>query len=262
MPYLRFTFILFLPFLFSSCTTIAENMGWTGLIVLSVILLSLFALMFYFIFKRKRQADKSLAQFDLSVQQMLGKLDSAKKRIKSLEVLVKRINEDKKYEKDTAWRDQVLAKTYLHLASQYFNMNDRKKTLEYCNKILQLTPDDAMTLYNRGSIYSGMGDHEKALADLSRSIELVPNYPSSYNNRGMVLYRLGRYDEALTDFDEALGQEESAVSYYNRALVYHELKKYEPASIDYDRALALCGEDDRELRNEILQAKNKISGDL
>lgn len=259
MSFIRISFILFIPLVFSSCTTIAENIGWTGLVVLSLILLVIFGLMFYFIIKRRRQADKSLAQFNLSVLTMLNKLDSTEKKIKSLEVLIKRINEDEAYKKDTQWRDQVLAKTYLHMATQYFNTNNTQKTLEYCSKILELTPDDAMTLYNRGSIYSNAGKFEEALADLNRSIELVSDYPSSYNNRGMILSRLEKYEEALEDFNKAIDLEETAVAFFNRGITYKVMGNKEMALRDYEKALILCDEiDNEELREEIIKTKSEL----
>ena len=91
MKNIRLVLIVLLVLGFTSCTTIASNIGKTGLVVLSIILLVLFGLVFYLIFKKRRQADKSLSQFNLSIVTMLSKLDSAEKRIKALEVIVKRI---------------------------------------------------------------------------------------------------------------------------------------------------------------------------
>ncbi len=258
MKYIRLVLIALLALGFTSCTTIATNIGKTGLMVMSVILLALFGLVFYLIFKKRRQADKSLNQFNLSIITMLNKLDTPAKKIKALEVIAKRIMEDETYKKDTNWRDQVLAKTYLHLATQYFDLNDNKKILEYCTKILTLTPDDAMTLYNRGSIYSNEGRFEEALADLNQSIELVSSYASSYNNRGMVLSRLGRYEEALLDLEKAITMDETAITYFNRGMVYQQQGSRALALADYDKALSLCDEDDAELKEEILQTKSEL----
>lgn len=258
MSIIRYIILLLVVVLFSSCNAIAENMTWTGLLVLSVILVLLFGTMFYLLLKRKRQADKSLVQFTISVQAMLSKLDTTDKKIKSLEVLIKRINEDEKYKKDTTWRDKVLAKTYLFLATQYFDKGNVDKMLEICTKILELTPDDGMTLYNRGSIYSNMREYEKALVDFNKSIEFLDEYANLYNNRGMVLHRLGRYEEALADFDKAIELEDTAISYLNRGLTQTELNNITQAEDDYDKALELC-KNDEELKAEILAAKEKLS---
>lgn len=237
--------------LFSSCSNVAQNIGWTGLIILFGVLMALSIFMFYLIQKRKRKGNKSLAQFSANINTMLAKYEKPENKIEVLKILIERINEDEKYKKDTTWRNQVLAKTYLHLATQYNAIGDMQMTLQTCSQILELTPDDAMTLYNRGSIYSNIGDNEKALLDLSRSIELVDDYASSYNNRGMILTKLERYDEAIADFAKALELEESAVTYYNRGVTLKRQSKEEEALSDLQKALDLCSEYDEDLKIEI-----------
>lgn len=258
MKLLQYTSILLLASVFSSCTNIAENMGWTGLIVLFAILMGLFIFMFYLIQKRKRQGNKSLAVFSASVSAMLEKYEHPENKIETLNILIDRINADEKYKKDTTWRDQVLAKTYLHLATQYHALGDTQKTLATCSKILELTPDDAMTLYNRGSIYSNMGKDEEALADLNKSIELEADYASSYNNRGMILTKLKRYDEAIADYDRALELEESAIIYYNRARTLQAQNNFQDAYTDLQKGLDLCSAGDGELKEEIASAIKAI----
>ena len=259
MKSLQYIPILLLSVLLSSCSSISQNIGWTGLIVLFAVLMGLFIFMFYLIQKRKKQGNKSLGQFSASISAMLEKYEHPQNKIETLNILISRINEDEKYKKDTIWRNQVLAKTYLHLATQYNALGDIKKTLETCSKILELTPDDAMTLYNRGSIYSNMGNEEKALQDLNKSIELVDNYASSYNNRGMILTKLKRYEDAALDFNRALELEKSAAIYYNRANMLKEQNKVSEALSDLQKGLELCSEGDEELTEEITNAIKILS---
>lgn len=251
MKIIRFVTILFFAFALTSCTTIAQNIGWTGLVVLSVLLMALFIFMFVLIHRRRKQGEKSLGAFSASISAMLEKYEHPQNKIETLKILIERIKQDEKYKKDTTWRDKVLAKTYLHLATQYNLLGDMDNTLDTCSKILELTPDDAMTLYNRGSLYSNVGKNEEALQDLTRSIEIVDNYASSYNNRGMVLTRLKRYNEAMQDFDRALQLEESAVIYYNKANAQKDMGNVDGALIDFQKALNLCEEDDKEFETEI-----------
>lgn len=251
---------LLLTFLLSltSCTNIAQNMGWVGLIILSIVLMALFLGMFFLIQRQKRKGEKSLAAFSANVSQMLEKHDEVESKIRVLQILIERIKEDEKYKKDVSWQNKVLAKTYLHLATQYNLLGDMQNTLNTCSLILELTPDDAMTLYNRGSLYSNLGENIKALEDLTRSIELVDNYASTYNNRGMVLAKLNRFEDAMADFDKALELEESAVIYYNRGNALKNQDKLSEALADYEKGLALCDEDDNELRTEITQAIQQL----
>ncbi len=251
---------LLLTFLLSltSCTNIAQNMGWVGLIILSIVLMALFLGMFFLIQRQKRKGEKSLAAFSANVSQMLEKHDEAESKIRVLQILIERIKEDEKYKKDVSWQNKVLAKTYLHLATQYNLLGDMQNTLNTCSLILELTPDDAMTLYNRGSLYSNLGENIKALEDLNRSIELVADYASTYNNRGMVLAKLNRFEDAMADFDKALELEESAVIYYNRGNTLRDQDKLSEALADYEKGLALCDEDDNELRTEITQAIQQL----
>lgn len=251
MKYIRYTILFTLILFLSSCSNISDGMGWGGLILLGLVLMALFIFMFYLIIKRKIQGEKSLAQFSMSIQTMLDKFENTENKIGALEVLIKRIKEDKQYQKDTAWRDQVLAKTYLHLATEYHHQGDIRNTLDTCSKILELTPDDAMTLYNRGSMYLNNGEYEKALTDLTRSIELVDNYASSYNNRGTIYNKLEKYEEALADFDKALELEEGPVIYYNKANTLRDLGRQEEAIVSYRKALEWCDEDEETLKNEI-----------
>lgn len=258
MRYLHLALFAPIALGFSSCTTIASNIGKTGLIVMSIILLAIFGLMFYLIFKKRKQADKSLNKFNLSLITMLNKLNSPEKKIMALDIIVQRIMNDETYKKDPEWRNQVLAKTYLHIATQYFELKEEDKILEYCTKILELTPDDAMTLYNRGSVYSNLNRFEEALADLNRSIELVPTYASSYNNRGMALSRLGKDEDAIKDFDRALELEETAITYFNRGMSYKLLGDKTSADADLNTALSLCEQEDNDLKEEILQTQKTL----
>lgn len=251
---------LILILYFTSCSTISGNIGFIGLVILSVILLTLFVLTFVFIIKRKSQVDKSLNNFNQRLQLMLNGLDTMDKKVEALNTVIKRINEDEQYKKDEEWKNKVLAKTYLHLATLYHHANDVDNTINICSKILELTPDDAMTLYNRGSMYSNIGQFDDALSDLDKSIELVDNYPSSYNNRGMVLAKLGRYTDAMVNFEKAIELEESPVIYLNRAITYRDMDKAEESLTDLKKALAICDESDVDIEKEIQLEIEKLTG--
>ncbi len=72
------------------------------------------------------------------------------------------------------------------------------------NKALELRPDYARALINRGIIYRHLKQYDKALADYNRTLELIPDSPSTLYNRGITYRHLERYEEALADYASAL----------------------------------------------------------
>ncbi|MFV0417121.1 MAG: tetratricopeptide repeat protein [Dysgonomonas sp.] len=259
---MRYIYIGTIPFLLASCTSIM-SIGFVGIIAIFALMLILFAIMFFLIAKRRKQGEKSLVKFNNDVHISLSRLDTPQQKINMLNALIDRINKDEKYAKDTEWRDKVLVKTYMHLATIYYQIGDEMHTLNTCTKIIELDQNDGMAYYNRGSIYSNMRLYEKALSDLNRTIELLPDYGSAYNNRGLVHERMEHYSEALEDFNKAIELEDSPIAYYNRGNTYFEIEKYNEALADYEEALNMTDNETQsdlasELEVSIKVTKDKI----
>lgn len=248
---MKYIYILLALFLFTSCSANVASIGIAGIIGFFVLMLVLFAVMFFLIARRKKKGEKSLVKFNNDISIALSKLETPQQKINMLLILIERINEDDAYQKDTEWRDKVLLKAYMHLATVYYNMGNEMETLHACSKIIELDPKDGMAHYNRGSIYSNMGLYDKALQDLNQTIELLPDYASAYNNRGLVHEKMEHYSEAITDFDEAIRMEESPIAYYNRANTYYEMEEYDNALNDYTMALGKLNPEQAELKSEI-----------
>jgi Flp pilus assembly protein TadD, contains TPR repeats len=260
---MRYTLFFTLLLLFSSCSSSAAGYGVIGVIGLFALMFILFAVMFFLIAKRKKQGEKSLVKFNNDVYLALNKLNTPQQKVNMLNSLIGRINNDKKYAKDTEWRNKVLLKTYLHLATACYQMGDEMQTLDTCTKIIELDDNDGMAYYNRGSIYSNIGLYEKALSDLNKTIELLPNYASAYNNRGLVHEKMEHYNEAINDFTQAIHLEESPVAYYNRGNTNYELHKYSDALSDYREAIRRLDADAQsELKSEIEISINIIEDKL
>lgn len=261
--YMRYAIILTIPIFFTSCTSVMSY-GIIGVIVLFALMFILFALMFFLIARRKKQGEKSLVKFNNDVYLALQRLQKPEQKADMLNALIERINNDEKYKKDTEWRDKVLLKTYIHLATVYYQMGDEMQTLNTCSKIIELDPQDGMSYYNRGSIYSNMGLYEKALQDLNKTIELMPDYASAYNNRGLVHEKMEHYQEALSDFDEAIRLEGSPIAYYNRGNTHYELNEYEKALSDYHNVIESASENYTDLKKEaelsIKSVEEKMKG--
>lgn len=248
---------------FTSCSAESVmSIGFLGIIALFALMFILFAVMFFLIARRKKQGEKSLAKFNNDVYIALEKLDTPQQKINMLNNLIKRINNDEKYKKDTDWRDKVLLKTYMHLAKVYYTTDNDIETLNACTKIIELDPKDGMAYYNRGSLYSRMGMYEKALNDLNQTIELLPDYASAYNNRGLVHEKMEHYTEALADFDKATELEDSPIVYFNRGNTYFEMEDYQNALNDYQTALENVTGDQVELKAEIELSINVVKEKL
>lgn len=256
---MKYSFILSIPILFSSCSMKIAGYGFIGVAGLFLMMFVLFAIMFYLIAKRRKQGEKSLVKFNNDIYIALNQLSTPQQKANMLNNLIERINNDEKYKKDTEWRDKVLLKTYTHLATVYYQMGDEMQTLNASSKIIELDPEDGMAYYNRGSIYSNLGLYEKALQDLNRTIELMPDYPSAYNNRGLVHEKMEHFTEAIDDFNKAIELENSPVAYYNRANTRFEQGEYKLALDDYNNALQYVDEKKQsELKSEI-EASVKIT---
>lgn len=255
---LKIISLIYIVLVFTSCNSSTTQWNWFSLSGLAVLLLGLFALTFYLIFRLKNQEHKKMAQYTASVSQMLAKCKSREGKVKELLILIDRINKDPKYAKSISWRNKVLAKTYLFLATQYYELNDEEKTLETCSKILELAPDDAMTLYNRGSIYLNKKKYNEAITDFTESLHLVSQYANTYNNRGMAYEAIGDFDKAMADYEEAIALEPSAITYYNMGNVFAKTNNKAKAKEYYLKAMELNKEENAVLKNEIDNLLSKL----
>lgn len=244
------------PFLllFTSCNVSDSIGGISGLVVISLIIMFGFGTIFFFINKKKRDAQLTLSSYSADVQKMLMKLESKEERINALDQLIVRINNDPKYAKMTDWKNKVLVKTYEHLAKEYYDSNDEKGVVDACSRIIELDPSNGMCYYNRGSIYSNWGQYDNALKDFKDASIVLPEYSSIYNNRGLVLDKLERYDEALEDYNRAIELLPTAITYFNRANLYFEIGKYQEAKSDYSKYLELDPDDKNELTECVIAA--------
>lgn len=242
--------------------SIFDIIGAKGLLIMFILIFIIFGWILYTIIKRKRKAKQNLSAFSLSVQNMLSKLDTPEKKIRSLEVLINRINNDTKYAKTPEWKDSVLAKVYEHIASIYYQTNDEEGMIKACSQIIKYDPSNGMAYYNRGSIYSNRGEYQKALTDFNDALIILPQYASIYNNRGLVYDRLHKYEDALTDFNHAIELEPSAIAYYNRANLYFDKENLSDALSDYRMFLQLDTDNQYDLKEEVETIIKSINAKL
>ena len=140
---------------------------------------------------------------------------------------------------DETKRQSEAVKWFIKAYGESQNGN-HEKAIEYYTKAIELNPDYADALNNRGACYDGLKEYEKALVDYNKAIELKPDYAVAYNNRGLCYKNLKEYEKALADYTKAIElNPDDAVVFYNRGLCYQNLKEYEKALADYNKAIEL-----------------------
>lgn len=246
----KYLILIIFPLLFSSCNT-ASGWGIIAIVALFALMLISFGAMFYLIFRKKRQASKSLAKFRNDLNISLQKFNTPEQKAGMLQSLIKRIEEDETYKKDEDWKNKVLVCALQPLAAAYYKMGNEAKALGVCTQIIELEPDHIMSHYNRGSMYSDMGMYDKAIKDFDRTIELMPGYASAYNNRGLVYEKLQQYDRAIEDYNKAIELEDSPISHFNRANTYLTMGYKDKALEDYNYYLQLDPDNNIGLRDEV-----------
>lgn len=255
---IRYSLVLFIPFILTSCSgSISWSMGL--IIALFAAMLILFGIMFFIIFKKRKQADKSIAKFKNDLNTSLQKFSTPEQKAGMLEKLIERIENDEKYKKDEDWKNRVLVCALQPLAAAYYKMQNESKALAVCTRMIELEPEHIMAHYNRGSMYSNMGLLDKAIADFDRTIELMPSYASSYNNRGLVYEKQGQYEHAIADYSKTIEMEESPIAYFNRANCYFTIGEKEKAKTDYEEYLKLDPNNQIGLHGDVKKVLKEIS---
>ena len=117
-------------------------------------------------------------------------------------------------------------------------LGKREAALASYDRALELRPDYAEALSNRGNTLHQMKRFEEALTSFDRALKARPAYAEAFSNRGVTLHAMKRYLEALESFDRALEIQPNYIkALSNRGNTLHELKRFEEALASFDRAL-------------------------
>ena len=136
------------------------------------------------------------------------------------------------------------AEHHFMLGRAFYLAEDFKSALQEYNAALELRPDNAATIRNRGNTLDELGRFEEAVADFGRALDLEPDQPQCFNNRGITLGRLGRLEEAVADFNRALELSSDVPDILNnRSLALAKLSRLEEALADIDRCLGVARDD-------------------
>lgn len=99
---------------------------------------------------------------------------------------------------------------------------------------------DSDDLANMALSYSQLGFHEEALVLYDRSLQLNPNNAHSLNNKGYTLNLLNKYEEAIPLFDSSIELDKDfAYPYNNRGLAKIKLGQVEDGLEDINHSLEI-----------------------
>jgi tetratricopeptide (TPR) repeat protein len=94
-------------------------------------------------------------------------------------------------------KDKNVPVVLARLADTYHKAREYDKALDYYQKAIAATPNEAGLHNNLGSLYADMGKVPEAQAEFQKAAELDPPGASRvYYNMGVIMYNKGRMDEA------------------------------------------------------------------
>ena len=112
--------------------------------------------------------------------------------------------------------------------------------LDACDAYLELTPNDAEMLAQRGLVRRRLGDPAAAAADVSRALEIDDRLAGAWVTRGDLLLDAGKPAEAADCFAHAVGRESGrAAGGARRGCALEARKRTAEAEAAFDRAIAL-----------------------
>lgn len=98
---------------------------------------------------------------------------------------------------------EILSKLYKALSFIYCD-NQNDKAIEFCNKLLQLNPNEKVAYINRAYSNFELGNKDQAMADIKAAIELDPNFAPAYMTRAKFYKKIGERGAATADIETYL----------------------------------------------------------
>jgi len=115
-------------------------------------------------------------------------------------------------------------------AEEQFDKGDYKNSIRLYSLAIELDPNNANYIAQRGVAFFHLGKIDEALYDLDLALKLEPENPFRYSSRAFILSNLNRIDEAINDYKEAIRLDpEDAIAYNNLGLL-EEKKGYRKAA--------------------------------
>lgn len=119
-------------------------------------------------------------------------------------------------------------------------LKDHEAAIKALDKALELMPDFAMALMERGYARQMSGDPRQlplAVADYDAALRLNPRLIYAWHNKGNIYYAAGDYTSALNAYGEALEIDPAfAAALYNRGITYLRMGNKRQAFADLSKA--------------------------
>src|SRR6266567_5816206 len=91
----------------------------------------------------------------------------------------------------------------LYLADAQMQMSQMDEATPLLEKLVKLSPENAMGHLDLGIVYADRGHKPEALAELKQSIRLAPNNVNAHWRLGRLYRSMGMTAEAKAEFDKA-----------------------------------------------------------
>lgn len=155
----------------------------------------------------------------------------------------------------------IQAQKQYQLALELLKSGKFEEALQEVNKALEILPDQADFLSERGVIYFHLRKLDLALIDLNRAQELQPQNPYRYSSRAFLKDHIGDIQGAISDYQKAIELDpEDAIAYNNLGLLEEKLGYQERAKQNFKKADELDQKSTSEKSGEefiLLQSENK-----
>ena len=114
------------------------------------------------------------------------------------------------------------------------------KAEEIYKKIINIDPNNIISLNNLGSILNTKENFEKSLSFVNRALEIKPDYADALNNKGNCLKGLNKFDEAIEYYKKALIIKPDFVGALNNlATSYNSIGRHEEAIPIFKKVIEL-----------------------
>jgi tetratricopeptide (TPR) repeat protein len=127
---------------------------------------------------------------------------------------------------------------YWNRAVTRYDLGDKPGALADFDRIVNLTPDDAIAFNYRATIRYDLKDAEGAFSDLNQSLLLNPQQVAVYCNRGYLRMEQNLFEDAIADFSLAVwNKSDAAIAYFYRGMTYQKMGNQQSALADYTEAV-------------------------
>jgi tetratricopeptide (TPR) repeat protein len=128
----------------------------------------------------------------------------------------------------------------LHALKGALNRKYPRIALANYDKAIDLDPNEAAVLVDRGLAYIEDKQYDNAIADLKKASELDANNAKTHYNLGAAFLYNSQIDEAAQAFSEAIALDpESAVFHSGRGTAYLQATDYDLAIADFTKAVQI-----------------------